>query len=141
MAIIPITGVGAKIGTGEVLIYKITGADMQSTTDQAMTKMASFNKAQATRFVAVAKTGTSTGAATGGVYTAASKAGSAIIAASQSWATDSTASLVTTAAGSIIAAGSVVGKFLSTGTAIFSLAVGSATPATADIMIYGVVIS
>ena len=67
-------------------LWRITAADMNTTSDQAFTKLASFTNWLFTGAVTVDSSGAIT-TAVGGIYTAASKGGIAIVAASQGYNT------------------------------------------------------
>lgn len=117
---------------GEKPLFILRSADMQLTTDQAFTKQGAFTNYVIQRVVAVRKTGGTSVACLGGIYTAASKGGSALIAAAQSWVS-------LTGAGKILAAtlAALLGTDFQTATPILSLSTGSTAAATADIFIYG----
>lgn len=131
-------GTGSAMGfTGaNQLLFKLTAANMQLTTDQAFTKLFTGTNYVITHVFANTASGGTSVACAGGIYTAAAKAGSALIAAVQSWVT-------LTAAGKIVnaALAAVVGTDLQSATPILSLTTGSTAAATADIYIFGAVIS
>jgi len=115
-------------------LFVLRAADMQLTTDQAFTKSGIFTRYVATKIVAQRASGGATVACAGGVYTAASKGGSALVAAGQSW-------INLTAAGKIVDAtlAAVNGTDSQTATPILSLTTGSTGACTADLLIFGVV--
>lgn len=126
-----------QIATGvtnnpQQLLFVLRDADMQLTTDQPFTKMASVTNYMVTRVVAVRKTGAASVVCSGGLYTAAAKGGVALVAATQSW--------LALAAGKIVDAvlAAVVGTDFQTATPILSLTTGSTAACTADLFIYGV---
>ena len=114
-------------------LFAIRGANMQLTTDQALTKLGTFTNWFPTRIIGVRSTGGATVTCAGGIYTAATKGGTAIVAAGQSWitltgtlgCTDATIAALTVAL---------------TATPILSLTTGSTGAVTADVIIYGVVL-
>jgi hypothetical protein len=107
---------------------------MQLDTDQALTKV--FNGAAyiPTRIYAVRKTGGVTVACLGGIYTAASKAGTAIVAAGQSYAA------VTGTLGFIAATIAALTVGFTANPLYLSLSTGSTGACTADIFVYGLII-
>lgn len=133
--------------TGElVLLYKIAGADMQSTSDQLMTVITSNNTCMPHNLIAVPVSGKATVACTGGVYTAASKSGSPIVSASVStWVNlDATSNpKIGLKLGSFGSQGNLSSNnaIISTQTPYLSLTTGSTGACTADIYIYGFVLS
>src|SRR6185369_15597824 len=68
-------------------LFKLTGANMQLTTDQAFAKIGTFTNYVIQAVIAKQASGGTSVACAGGIYTAASKGGSALIAAAQSWVT------------------------------------------------------
>lgn len=117
-------------------LFQLIGADMQSTSDQAFTKLFAGTNYVITKVVAVRKTGGTTVACAGGIYTAASKGGSALVAAAQSWINLTTTNKIVDAT---LAA--LIATDLQSATPILSLTTGSTAAATADIYIWGVIIS
>lgn len=126
-----------------VLLYKLTGANMQSTSDQVFTKMAAFNEALPINYLAIPKTGGVTVACTGGVYYQASKTGTPDVSASLSWLNlDSTTTpkkFVSVMANSNN--GTATNKLIATGNIYLSLTTGSTAACTADILVYGYIVS
>lgn len=108
-------------------------ADLQSIADQTMTKIGSFTTYIPTKIVGVRISGGVTVACLGGIYTGATKSGTAIVAAAQSWVA------VTGALGFTDATIASLGTAL-TATPIFSLSTGSTAACAADILIYGVIL-
>jgi hypothetical protein len=116
-------------GTTELLLVTLTGADFNSTADQAITL-----PAQLWRITRITVTNASTNMTTaaGGFYTAASKGGTAIVAAAQVYTALINASVVLTC--TIAVPANVV-------TPIYlSLTTGQGAAATADVRVYGVLI-
>lgn len=114
------------------LLFVKRAADLQSTADQAFTKVGNFTNYVVSRVLAVCKTGGATIACAGGIYTGAAKAGDAIVAVGQSWVAASAAGLAVDAT----LANLLVSK-QSSATPNLSLTTGSTAAATADFFIYG----
>lgn len=114
------------------LLFKLSGANMQITTDQAFTKIYSGSAYQVQSIIARQRTGAASVVCAGGIYDAASKGGNAMVAAAQSW--------VTLASGVIVLAtlAAVTGTVLLTNTPILSLSTGSTAACTADIYVFGI---
>jgi hypothetical protein len=134
---------GVRANTGGVQdinqqqkLFQLLSANMQSTSDQQFQKLFAGTNFVITKVVAVWASGGTTVACAGGIYTAASKAGSALIGAAQSW-------INLTASGKIVDAtlAALLATDLQSATPYLSLTTGSTAAATADIYIYGVVIS
>jgi hypothetical protein len=117
------------------LLFKLSGANLQLTTDQTFTKLYSGNAYQITNIVARQRTGAASVVCAGGIYDAAAKGGNAIIAAAQSWVTLASGVIVT---GTLA---TLVQTTLLTNTPILSLTTGSTAACTADFYIYGVDLS
>lgn len=116
------------------LLFVIRSADMQLTTDQALTKSFTGTKYRVTDVIAVRKTGAASVVCAGGIYDAASKGGNALVATAQSWVTLATAiNVVPTLAA--VAATTVLDPTL-----YLSLTTGSTAACTADIFVYGYII-
>lgn len=113
-------------------IFILRNADFQLTTDQAFTKQGGFTNYFVTDVVAKRVTGGASVACTGGIYTAASKAGNALVAASQSWLGISGAGKTQVATIAAVALTDVA-----TATPILSLTTGSTAAVTADVYIFG----
>jgi hypothetical protein len=118
------------------LIGKLIGANMNVTTDQAITlpDIADFpGGAYIVEYIVVTNASLSLTTAAGGVYTAASKGGSAIVAAGQVY------SALTAATKFIKAtlAGTALTDRLTGATLYFSLTTGQGAAATADIYVFG----
>ena len=128
------TGANAPVTvqTGDSQLFALRGANLNVTTDQAFTKNGVFTRYVVTRIVSRGLTGNALIAA-GGVYTAAAKGGTAIVAAGQAWgalsALDKTLTLTLAALADIL-----------TATPILSLTTAAGGAATADVLIYGVVL-
>lgn len=117
------------------LLFVLRGANMQSTADQTFTRVFSGVNYKITNVLARRVSGGASVACAGGIYTAAAKAGTALIAAVQSW-------VALTGASKIVEATlpAVLGTDVQTDTPILSLTTGSTAAATADIYIYGLVL-
>jgi hypothetical protein len=119
----------------EVLLFQLTSANMNSTADQALTKLLGFTNFQVTR-IRVNNASISLTTAAGGFYTAASKGGVTVVAAAQAYSalTASTLGMEAT----IAAAGMAT---LTTGALFLSLTTAQGSAATADIFVYGVALT
>lgn len=113
-------------------IFILRGANFQSTADQAFTKMGGFTNYLITSVIARRVSGGATVACAGGIYTAASKAGNALVATAQSWIGLSGAGKTASATIAAIALTDVA-----TATPILSLTTGSTAAVTADVYIFG----
>jgi hypothetical protein len=128
---LPVTVVG---GTGvNQRLFSISGADMTLTTDQAFTKLFTGTLWIPTQIVAVRATGAFGSACAGGIYPAAAKAGTAIVAAGQSWAALTGANTSVLATLNTQAVQTTILPYL-------SLTTGNTGALTANIFIYGVVV-
>ena len=130
-------GAGALSGLGaqssiQQLLFKLSGANMQLTTDQTFTKLYSGSNYSPQLIVARQRTGAASVVCAGGIYDAAAKSGNAMVAAAQSW--------VTLASGVIVIA-TLAGLDTTTlfaNTPILSLTTGSTAACTADLYVYGI---
>lgn len=123
------TSVGAVPSNRTVqLLWELRNANMQSTADQAFTKVFTGTKWAANAVQSTLIAGTITALTAGGIYTAASKAGNALVSAAQLWT-----------AVPLLAA--LAANSQQTSSALFlSLTVGSLSASTADILIFGYVL-
>jgi hypothetical protein len=126
-----------------VLLYTLTNADMQSTADQAFVKNGTWSEALPTYVKAYPKTGGTSVTCSGGIYNQASKAGTADLPATASWllldsGTTPKKYLTFT---SNVQAGNRLQNLVTTGTWFLSLTTGSTAACTADIYVYGEIIS
>lgn len=112
---------------GAQLLWVLRNANMQQTTDQAFTKVFTGTKWATNLIVPVLLSGSITSLTAGGLYTAASKTGSAIVGAAQLW----TSVLPLT----IALSGALTATALN-----LSLTVGSLSASTADIFVFGVIL-
>lgn len=121
--------------TSRTALFKLVGANMQLTSDQAFSKNGSFTNYVITKVVAVQRTGGASVACLGGIYSAAAKGGNALVAAGQTW-------LNLTAAGKTVDAtlAAVVGTDIQSTTPFLSLTTGSTAPVTCDISLFGEVL-
>lgn len=118
------------------LIAYGTGLNMALDTDQALTFVATPTLWVPTNIIARRVTGAFDTACLGGIYTAASKAGTAIVAAGQSYAN-------LTGAGKIVTAtlAAVNGTDVNTSTTLFlSLSTGNSIALTADFYVFGLLL-
>ncbi len=118
------------------LLGKLVGANMNVTTDQAITvvDVADYpGAAYIVEFIVVTNASISLTTAAGGFYTAASKGGSAIVAAGQVY------SALTAATKFIKAtlAGTALTDRLTGATLYLSLTTGQGAAATADVYVFG----
>lgn len=115
---------------GQVLFVK-RSADMQSTADQAFTRLFAGTSYMITNIVAVRKTGGASVVCAGGIYDAAAAGGNALVATAQSWvALAANVNVVPTLA-------AVVSTALLSATPNLKLATGSTAACTADLFIFG----
>lgn len=115
---------------GQVL-FVLRSANMAITTDQAFTRLFPGTNYRITDIIAVRKTGGASVACLGGIYDAASKGGSAIVAVGQSWvALAASVNVVPTIE-------AVVATALLSATPFLSLSTGSTAACTADVFIFG----
>ena len=120
---------------GGILLGKLIAANMNVTTDKKITIFSNPSKFVIRRIV-VTNASTSLSTAAGGIYTAVSKGGTAVVAASQAYSTLTTSALFldltlnTASSANITVKSSVPNLYLS-----LTTAQGSA--ATADVYVYG----
>lgn len=113
-------------------IFLLRGADFQLTTDQPFVKIGSFTNYLVTDVIAKRVTGGATVACAGGIYTAATKGGNALVAAVQSWLGLSGADKTQVATVAAVAL-----TDLESLTPILSLTTGSTGAITGDVYIFG----
>lgn len=120
---------------GGILLGKLIGANMNSTADQQITMLDNPSKFILRRIV-VTNASVSLTTAAGGVYTAASKGGTAVVAAAQAYSSLTTSALFldltlsTTSSASTTVKSSIPNLYL-------SLTTGQGAAATADVYVYG----
>jgi hypothetical protein len=122
-------------GSIQQLLFKLSGANLQLTTDQVFTKLYSGSSYSPQLIVARQRTGAASVACAGGIYDAAAKGGNTLVAASQSWVTLASGVIV------IAALAAIDATTLFANTPVFSLTTGSTAAITADILIYGIDLS
>jgi hypothetical protein len=122
---------GGGLGPTQPL-FVLRSANMQSTSDQSFVKQGSFTNYVMTMAVAIQKTGGTSVACVGGIYTSAAKGGTPLIGAAQSW-------VLLTGSGKTVQAtlAAVIATDAQSATPILSLTTGSTAAATADVFIYG----
>lgn len=120
--------------TQEVEIFRLLSANMQSTSDQALSFLAIGTRYVVTRVLAVRSSGGASVACAGGIYTGAGKTGSAIVGAAQSWLNLSGANKIVVATLAAVASTDA----LTSQTLYLSLTTGSTAACTADIHVYGI---
>jgi hypothetical protein len=116
---------------GPILLFALSSANFQLTTDQLFSRVFSGVNYAVTGVVARRRSGAASVTCTGGIYDAAAKGGNAIVAATQSW--------VTLASGVIVAAtlAALTGTTLLANTPVLSLTTGSTAAILADVFIFG----
>lgn len=120
---------------GGILLGKLIGANMNSTADQQITMLDNPSKFILRRIV-VTNASISLSTAAGGVYTAASKGGTAVVAAAQAYSSLTTSALFldltlsTTSSASTTVKSSIPNLYL-------SLTTAQGAAATADVYVYG----
>lgn len=117
---------------GNVKLFELRSADLNVTTDQAFTKIGSFTKFKVTGITAQRVTADALLAA-GGIYTAAAKGGTAIVAAGQLWSALSAAAKILD-----LTLAALTSSL--TATPILSLTTAAGAAATADVFVYGVIL-
>lgn len=124
-----------KIPVNQQLLFVLRNADMTLTTDQQFTKWFEGTNYSITDIRARRVSGGASVACLGGIYTAASKGGSALVAATQSW-------LGLSGAGKISRATleALVDTDAQTATPYLSLTTGNTGALVADIFIYGIIL-
>lgn len=131
----PVFGPSVLAANTTQLLFKLTGANMQLTTDQAFTKIYGGTNYAINQIVARQRTGAASIACAGGIYDAATKGGNALVAAAQVW--------VALASGVMVSAtlGPAALTAIGSATPILSLTTGSTAACTADVYIFGLDIS
>ena len=119
-----------QVGQEQVL-FRLTGANMNVTTDQEFERLGVFGPYIITT-IRCANASTSLTTAAGGIYSAASKGGDTLVAAGQAYSTltGSTLGLDLTLA--------AVARGIRTGAPILSLTTGQGGAATADFYVIGI---
>ena len=118
----------------ELALFRGINLDMAVTTDQALTALSGVSRYLVTRVVAVNRSGGTTVACAGGIYSGASKTGTAIVAAAQSWLNLSASNKVV-----IATLAAVAGTDAQTSTTQYlSLTTGSTAACRADVYVYGI---
>ena len=116
-------------------LFVLRAADMTLTTDQIFTKLFTGTNYKITDISAVRKSGAFGVTCAGGIYTAASKGGSALVAAAQSWAGLSGANKI-----AVATLAALVATDIQSATPILSLTTGNTGALTADIFVYGIIL-
>lgn len=117
------------------LLFKLSGANVQLTTDQLFTKMFAGTNYMPAMIVARQRTGGASVACVGGIYDGAGKTGNIIAAAATVWVTLSGVTPV------VVPIANILQNALLSATPILSLTTGSTTACTGDFYIFGVDIS
>jgi hypothetical protein len=131
MTAINTTGSSAAYGQ---MLFVLRNANMQSTADQQFTKVFNGTNYRIVDIIAVRKTGAASGTCAGGIYSAASKGGNALVASGQSWVT------LAASVNVVPSLAAVAATALCTTTPYLSLTTGSTGACTADLFIFGYVI-
>lgn len=129
----PPAGVRASAASQRLFVGR--GLNLQSTADQPLSKVFDGTRFIVREILMCGRTGGASVACDGGIYTGASKTGSVMVAAGQSW-------LGVSAAGKLAQA--TLAALLATdeqsaGLLYFSLTTGSTAAATADLFVFGVI--
>jgi len=119
-----------QLGTEQVL-FVLKDVDMTSTADQQFIRVCACSRYYVTRVVAKGLGGNA-GVAAGGIYTAAAKGGSTIVAAGQAWSGVSDINKI-----QIATLAAYASSDAPTATPYWSLTTGAGSAARADIYIYG----
>jgi hypothetical protein len=122
--------------TGPTLIGRLAGANMNVTTDQQILLLIAPNQTFQITAIVVRNPSTSLSAAVGGVYTAASKGGTAVVASTQVY---SAATGPTTVENATLSAGGAAGSWPAGTPLYLSLGTAQGAAATADVYVYGYV--
>lgn len=118
----------------ELALFRGINLNMAVTTDQALTALSGVSRYLVTRVVAVNRSGGTTVACAGGIYSGASKTGTAIVGAAQSWLNLSASNKVV-----IATLAAVAGTDAQTSTTQYlSLTTGSTAACRADVYVYGI---
>ncbi len=113
-------------------IYSLSGANLNSTADQQLTKLFNFTRF-IIREILVTNASGAILLATGGIYTDVSKGGSAVVSAAQSWTgLTSTTKVITLA---LTTAG---GALMTTTNLYLSLTTPQGSAGTADVYVMGI---
>jgi hypothetical protein len=121
---------------GPTLIGRLVGANMNSTSDQAIPMLIAANQNFQVTAIVARNPSTSLTTAVGGVYTAASKGGTAVVASSQVY---SAATGATTVENTTLSAGGAAGSWAAGTPLYLSLSTAQGAAAAADIYVYGYV--
>lgn len=130
----PVFNPGGSVNDQQ-LLFKLTGANMQLTTDQPFTRLFGGSNYYISLILGRQRTGAASIACLGGVYDGAAKSGNIIIAATQTWLTLASGIIVTGALAAL------TGTTLLANTPILSLTTASTAACTADLYIFGVDLS
>lgn len=123
----------ATVGNSDgSLLFVLPSANMQSTSDQAFTRVGGAGDYVIDKIIAVGLTGGATVACAGGIYGGAGKTGNIYVAATQSWLLVSAANKLVTATLAAFATTDITAQ-----TPILSLTTGSTAACTAKLLIFG----
>ena len=116
---------------GQFMVFKLIGANFNSTADQAMTAVGTLPSKWRAANVIVTNASINLTTAAGGVYSAASKAGTAVVAAAQTYTACTTSTKFTSASIN----GSLADIFNGSTQLYLSLTTGQGATATADVYV------
>ena len=122
-------------GSGVQLLFKLSGANLQLTTDQPFAKLAGGVNYMPIAIIARQRSGGASVACLCGIYDGAGKTGNIVAAAATSWVTLAAAVPV------VVPVANLLQTALLSATPILSLTTGSTAACTADFYIFGVDIS
>lgn len=121
---------------GDTCLGKLTGANFNSTADQAITIICPTSKYQITAVIVANASGSLSGAA-GGVYTMTGKTGAQVVPASQSYSSLSSASLNTVGSALKLSTANSDNAAFNLTTLYLSLSSPVGSAATADVYVFG----
>lgn len=128
-------GIDPLLLAGPKLLFRLTGANMAVTTDQQFTKIGNFTNYAISEVVSMWKSGAFNTLCAGGIYTAASKGGTTLIASTQTYA-----ALTGTGTAVKDTLAALLATTYQTATPYLSLTTANGAALTADVFIYGYVL-
>ena len=131
----PVSAPGIAASAAMQLLFKLSAANLQLTTDQPFTKLFGGASYMPIAIVARQRSGAASVACVGGIYDGAAKSGNIIAAAAISWVTLAAAVSV------VVPVANLLQTAVLSATPILSLTTGSTAACTADFFIFGVDIS
>jgi len=118
-----------------MLLFRLSGANLQLTTDQTFTRLFTGTNYMPTNIIARQRSGAASIACMGGIYDGAAKSGNIIALAATNWVALAAAVPV------VVPLANLLQTAILSATPILSLTTGSTAACTADIFIFGVDIS